>query len=258
MSIELHYVTTSFPAARFAFSSKERDVETGLSYFGARYYSSELSVWLSVDPMADKYPSLSPYTYCANNPVKLVDPNGEEIGDFFDYSGNYLGTDGIDDGKIYITTQEDWTNCSQLENGMTLITIPQLGFSREPSKVNLSDDAILNILSFYNTTDISVTKENRTDNSLLSTHVKSGKLTANISNWRWNVFINNSYDIKSSFDHEKGHFKHRKEIGVDAMLKMAEKDCESYAIDYQQKQSNYDKTSSDYTRHIEDLKSKTK
>ena len=79
MSIELHYVTTSFPAARFAFSSKERDTETGLSYFGARYYSSDLSVWLSVDPMSGKYPSLSPYVYCANNPVKLVDPNGEEI-----------------------------------------------------------------------------------------------------------------------------------------------------------------------------------
>ena len=59
-----------------AFSSKERDAETGLSYFGARYYSSDLSLWLAVDPMADKYPSMSPYTYCANNPVKLVDPNG--------------------------------------------------------------------------------------------------------------------------------------------------------------------------------------
>ena len=60
-------------------SAKERDSETGLSYFGARYYSSDLSIWLSVDPMSDKYLSLSPYVYCADNPVKLVDPNGEEL-----------------------------------------------------------------------------------------------------------------------------------------------------------------------------------
>ena len=60
------------------FSAKERDSETGLSYFGARYYSSDLSIWLSVDPMSDKYPSLSPYVYCADNPIKLVDPNGED------------------------------------------------------------------------------------------------------------------------------------------------------------------------------------
>jgi len=65
--------------AIFTFSAKERDSETGLSYFGSRYYSSDLSIWLSVDPMAHKYPSLSPYVYCANNPVKLVDPNGEEF-----------------------------------------------------------------------------------------------------------------------------------------------------------------------------------
>ena len=61
------------------FSARERDAETGLSYFGARYYSSDLSIWLSVDPMSGKYPSLSPYVYCADNPVKLVDPNGEEV-----------------------------------------------------------------------------------------------------------------------------------------------------------------------------------
>jgi RHS repeat-associated protein len=63
----------------YTFSAKERDPETGLSYFGSRYYSSDLSIWLSVDPMSDKYPSLSPYTYCANNPVKFVDPNGEKF-----------------------------------------------------------------------------------------------------------------------------------------------------------------------------------
>ena len=60
-------------------SGKEKDSETGYYYFGARYYNSDLSLWLSVDPMADKYPSLSPYNYCAWNPLKIVDPNGAEI-----------------------------------------------------------------------------------------------------------------------------------------------------------------------------------
>ena len=64
--------------AMYTFSAKEKDAETGYSYFGSRYYNSDLSIWLSVDPMSDKYPSLSPYTYCANNPIKLVDPNGED------------------------------------------------------------------------------------------------------------------------------------------------------------------------------------
>ena len=63
-----------------SFTGKERDSETGFSYFGARYYDSDLMTgWLSVDPMADKYPGLSPYAYCAWNPVRLVDPDGEEI-----------------------------------------------------------------------------------------------------------------------------------------------------------------------------------
>jgi RHS repeat-associated protein len=65
--------------APYTFSGKEKDVETGYGYFGARYYDSGLSIWLSVDPMSDKYPNMSPYNYCANNPVMLVDPDGREI-----------------------------------------------------------------------------------------------------------------------------------------------------------------------------------
>ena len=57
----------------------KRDEETGFSYFGARHYNPSFSIWLSVDPMSDKYPGVSPYAYCANNPVRLVDPNGEDI-----------------------------------------------------------------------------------------------------------------------------------------------------------------------------------
>jgi RHS repeat-associated protein len=63
----------------YTFSAKERDPETGYSYFGARYYSSDISIWLSVDPMAHKYPSMSAYMYCAGNPVMLVDPDGNYI-----------------------------------------------------------------------------------------------------------------------------------------------------------------------------------
>jgi RHS repeat-associated protein len=63
----------------YTFSAKERDPETGYSYFGARYYSSDISVWLSVDPLSDKYPSMSAYMYCAGNPVSYKDPNGKWI-----------------------------------------------------------------------------------------------------------------------------------------------------------------------------------
>ena len=81
------------------FSAKERDAETGLSYFGARYYSSDLSIWLSVDPQAAKYPSLSPYVYCADNPVKLVDPNGEEW--YVNQDGNIVEGTKKDDHTLY-------------------------------------------------------------------------------------------------------------------------------------------------------------
>ena len=53
--------------------------------------TSDLSIWLSVDPMSDKYPSTSPYAYCANNPVKLVDPNGRDEYEF-DELGNFVRT----------------------------------------------------------------------------------------------------------------------------------------------------------------------
>ena len=62
----------------YTFSAKERDSETGLSYFGSRYYSSDLSIWLSVDPQAAKFPYQSNYVYCGNNPLVIVDPNGED------------------------------------------------------------------------------------------------------------------------------------------------------------------------------------
>lgn len=66
-------------AQRYKFSGKESDEETGYYYFGARYYDPRTSQWLSVDPLAGKYPHASPYNYCLGNPVKFIDPDGNKV-----------------------------------------------------------------------------------------------------------------------------------------------------------------------------------
>ena len=69
---------------RFKFTGKERDAETGYDYFGARYYSSMLGHWLSVDKLADDYPHITPYAQSAWNPIKYKDPDGNFVGTAID------------------------------------------------------------------------------------------------------------------------------------------------------------------------------
>ncbi len=61
------------------FVGKELDTETGWFHFGARPYMAHLGRWPVVDPLAHKYPSLSPYTYAANNPVRNIDMDGRDV-----------------------------------------------------------------------------------------------------------------------------------------------------------------------------------
>ena len=80
----------------YKFNGKELDEETGLYYYGARYLNPTSSIWYGVDPLFEKYPHSSPYTYCINNPVKLIDLDGCSYSPVYDFNGNFLGTD--DDG----------------------------------------------------------------------------------------------------------------------------------------------------------------
>ena len=77
-------ITTEFNATfgndiipKYSFNAKELDEETGMYYYEARYYKPP--VFTSRDPMFEKYFWMTPYAYCANNPVKYVDPDGREI-----------------------------------------------------------------------------------------------------------------------------------------------------------------------------------
>jgi len=53
------YVSGGSINNKYKFTEKERDIETGYDYFGARFYDSDLGRWLSIDPLADKYPGWS-------------------------------------------------------------------------------------------------------------------------------------------------------------------------------------------------------
>nr|WP_307767613.1 RHS repeat-associated core domain-containing protein [uncultured Prevotella sp.] len=63
----------------YLFNAKEFDEETGMYYYGARYYEPRLSLWMSVDPLEEKYYNSSSYAYCNNNPIRFIDPDGRKL-----------------------------------------------------------------------------------------------------------------------------------------------------------------------------------
>ena len=70
---------TTFGITPYLFNVKEFDEETGMYYYGARYYEPKLSLWMSVDPLQEKYPNISTYCYAANSPIKFIDSDGRKL-----------------------------------------------------------------------------------------------------------------------------------------------------------------------------------
>jgi RHS repeat-associated protein len=96
----------------YLFNAKELDTETGLYYYGARYYDPRVSMWWGVDPMAGKYPNEGPYLYTSNNPIRYIDPTGMEKEDWYLPTG---GTELVFDKSV--TSQKSIDNSSVLISG---------------------------------------------------------------------------------------------------------------------------------------------
>ena len=84
----------------YKFTGKELDDETGLYYYEARYYNAAIGRFVSIDPwggdLSDPQ-SLNKYAYVSNNPVKYVDPSGEEW-QWYDYVNAGMATYGFANG----------------------------------------------------------------------------------------------------------------------------------------------------------------
>lgn len=102
-SPELSAATT-----RYLFNGKERQPIDGLDLldYGARMYHPRLGRWLSVDPQAEKYYSQTPYGFCGGNPVRNVDPMGNDwysvSGGGIQYDPNVTSNSVLAEGQTYL------------------------------------------------------------------------------------------------------------------------------------------------------------
>ncbi|MBP5515433.1 MAG: hypothetical protein J6X86_00645 [Bacteroidales bacterium] len=161
-------------------TGKELDLETGYSYFGARYLDNALSTaWLSVDPMADKYPSISPYAYCSWNPVKLVDPDGQDVWSV------------SEDGTIQKTSNDGGTMKQTVKYSNGTVAI----FRGNKYYKTISDLSIItnnNVSSSYG------------DENMQTAYAKVFKFMADNTNVEWGIerYTDNTYSIGTKHDTE--------------------------------------------------------
>jgi RHS repeat-associated protein len=72
--------TSNSAALPYRYNGKELEAMNGLNQYdyGARRRGAGLPIWTAIDPLAEKYYSISPYVYCMNNPLKYLDPDGKD------------------------------------------------------------------------------------------------------------------------------------------------------------------------------------
>ena len=114
----------------YKYTGKELDRMHGLDWYdhGARHNDAAIGRWHVMDPLCEKYYDVSPYAYCHNNPIMLVDLDGMD--DYYDYYGYFLFSDNEETDNIIIRSWVDFSDISiPIDKKIDEIELPAESYS---------------------------------------------------------------------------------------------------------------------------------
>jgi RHS repeat-associated protein len=113
----LSYVSSNENKYKYNGKEKQDAFNLGWYDYGARFYDPQIGRWLSLDPLAVEFPSWSPYNYCENNPILMIDPTGLYADSYFNLAGDNLGVDKDGaNGVTRIVSNQEWNSITSKNN----------------------------------------------------------------------------------------------------------------------------------------------
>ena len=165
------------------------DRETGMYYYGARYYDPRISIFVSVDPLAEEFPNYGGYVYTMNNPINLIDPTGMAPEDWIFYFKGGLLSGFEDTGK---------------GNKIHIVNDGQSLFHRSDIQRRSEMNQITNFIGKRINKDLSYSYE-EVNNTRGGWYLNNNVTITN------NSYLSGNYnDVVSSIEHESLHHKNGK------------------------------------------------